>query len=102
MSGLVSTTAETLDREKQAYYEVQVEAYDNPTGDTDVERTSIAIVKVTISDVNDNAPTFTGEPYAFSCLPFFPLYPAPIRKVQLCFFLYRGFFLCRYLCDRRH
>ena len=57
-TGAVTTIA-TLDREQIDLYTITVTASDNGT----LSRSSSFIVNVTVTDVNDNAPVFQGEPY---------------------------------------
>ncbi|CAL1286590.1 unnamed protein product [Larinioides sclopetarius] len=52
----------TLDREKQAVYNLQITATDNPKGLANQRRTSIIVV-IKILDENDNAPKFNQEIY---------------------------------------
>ena len=57
------TTITTLDREQTDFYTITVIASDNGT----LSRLmSSFIVNVTVTDVNDNAPVFQGEPYGES------------------------------------
>ena len=57
------TTITTLDREQIDFYTITVTARDNGT----LSRLmSSFIVNVTVTDVNDNAPVFQGEPYGES------------------------------------
>ena len=60
-TGAVTTIA-TLDREQIDFYTITVTASDNGT----LSRSSSFIVNVTVTDVNDNAPVFQGEPYGES------------------------------------
>ncbi|XP_037672148.1 cadherin-5 isoform X2 [Choloepus didactylus] len=62
-SGRIFTTTNNLDREKQARYEVVVEARDAQglRGDS-----STATVLITLQDVNDNFPVFTQTKYIFT------------------------------------
>ncbi|XP_055941511.1 cadherin-23-like [Argiope bruennichi] len=52
----------TLDRERQATYNLQITATDNPRGLANQRRTSIIVV-IKILDENDNAPKFNQEIY---------------------------------------
>ena len=52
----------SLDREKQPSYTFTVIAADQPQGSEEQKRSS-ALVTVEVSDVNDNAPTFTQSSY---------------------------------------
>ncbi|XP_076988742.1 cadherin-5 [Tamandua tetradactyla] len=62
-SGLIFTTTNNLDREKQATYEVVVEARD-AEGLRGASGT--ATVLITLQDVNDNFPIFTQTKYTFT------------------------------------
>jgi hypothetical protein len=70
VSGVVTTTGAALDREVQAGYDIKVQAYDNGIKDSDGNSlpslTSIDVVSLTLSDINDNAPLFSEAEYAFS------------------------------------
>ena len=57
------TTSSTLDREQIDFYTITVSATDNGS----LRRLmSSFIVNVTVTDINDNAPVFLGEPYGES------------------------------------
>ncbi|XP_028907691.1 cadherin-5 [Ornithorhynchus anatinus] len=63
-TGLISTAVNDLDREKQSFYEIVVQAKDSPGlygGDS-----STATVKITLTDINDNFPKFTQTRYRFN------------------------------------
>ncbi|XP_004460971.2 cadherin-5 [Dasypus novemcinctus] len=62
-SGLIFTTINNLDREKQAKYEIVVEARDAQglRGDS-----GTATVLITLQDVNDNFPIFAQTKYVFT------------------------------------
>ncbi|KAM5133166.1 cadherin-5 isoform 1-T2 [Callospermophilus lateralis] len=62
-SGLIFTTTKNLDREKQARYEIVVEARDAQglQGES-----GTATVLITLQDVNDNFPIFTQTKYTFT------------------------------------
>ena len=52
----------SLDREKQTTYTFTVIATDQPQGSEEQKRSS-ALVTVEVSDINDNAPSFTQSSY---------------------------------------
>ena len=55
------TTAKTLDRETTSSYGLKVQGRDNGSP----SRSSIADLSITISDVNDNIPMFSKNPFKF-------------------------------------
>uniref|UniRef100_A0A8C4Y7K1 Cadherin-5 n=1 Tax=Gopherus evgoodei TaxID=1825980 RepID=A0A8C4Y7K1_9SAUR len=62
-SGVISTATADLDRENQSTYEIVVKAKDSPGlhgGDS-----STATVIITLSDINDNFPTFEQQSFHF-------------------------------------
>ncbi|XP_065272514.1 cadherin-5 [Emys orbicularis] len=62
-SGVISTATADLDRESQSTYEIVVKAKDSPGlhgGDS-----STATVIITLSDINDNFPTFKQQSFHF-------------------------------------
>ncbi|KAM7146507.1 cadherin-5 isoform 1-T2 [Macrochelys suwanniensis] len=62
-SGVISTATADLDRETQSTYEIVVKAKDSPGlhgGDS-----STATVIITLSDINDNFPTFKQQSFHF-------------------------------------
>uniref|UniRef100_A0A8C0IQ52 Cadherin-5 n=1 Tax=Chelonoidis abingdonii TaxID=106734 RepID=A0A8C0IQ52_CHEAB len=62
-SGVISTAIADLDRENQSTYEIVVKAKDSPGlhgGDS-----STATVIITLSDINDNFPTFEQQSFHF-------------------------------------
>ncbi|KAM9320567.1 protocadherin Fat 3 isoform 2-T2 [Gastrophryne carolinensis] len=58
-SGVIQTTGIPFDREKEEVYELVVEA----SRELDHLRVARVVVKVSIEDINDNAPVFVGLPY---------------------------------------
>ena len=58
-TGVVTTTS-TLDREQTDHYTLSVTATDNGSPN---KLMSSFIVNLTVTDINDNAPVFQGEPY---------------------------------------
>ncbi|XP_066592660.1 fat-like cadherin-related tumor suppressor homolog isoform X2 [Prorops nasuta] len=52
-----------LDRERQEEYELRIRARDNPNGPAEGSLHSDALVRVTVEDVNDNAPAFALASY---------------------------------------
>lgn len=64
-SGAVETTGKRFDREEKDNYELIVEAKSNERMDGNGENPRIAhgVVKITVSDENDNCPIFVNLPY---------------------------------------
>ncbi|XP_038617667.1 protocadherin Fat 3 isoform X2 [Tachyglossus aculeatus] len=58
-SGVIQTTGIPFDREEQELYELVVEA----SRELDRLRVARVVVRVTVEDINDNAPVFVGLPY---------------------------------------
>ena len=52
-----------LDREKQSGYTLKVVASDMPEGGPD-QRSTAAVVKIAVSDVNDSPPAFSNSRYS--------------------------------------
>ncbi|KAJ6666038.1 hypothetical protein lerEdw1_000942 [Lerista edwardsae] len=61
--GNILTAAPDLDREKQASYEIVVEAIDGQGLKS--EESGTATVRITLTDINDNSPTFTRGLFSF-------------------------------------
>ncbi|XP_069045127.1 cadherin-23 [Lepisosteus oculatus] len=68
-SGEITTTA-LLDREMKSEYILIVRAVDGGVGPT--QKTGIATVNITLLDINDNAPVWTGEPYEVNVVEMSP------------------------------
>lgn len=62
VTGVLSVSA-PLDRERQEMYELRIRATDNGGNHEQSALFSDAIVRVTIDDINDNAPTFSLSDY---------------------------------------
>jgi len=62
-SGII-TTAERLDREDKDAYTLQVIVNDRGVP----QRSDVAMVTIGVTDVNDNAPAFTGSTFSFNVL----------------------------------
>ncbi|XP_064628041.1 protocadherin Fat 4-like [Lineus longissimus] len=62
-SGNVTTTGKRLDREERMYYSFTVKVL---TANRIPQRTSYAVVSVTLEDINDHSPTFADPKYDFT------------------------------------
>lgn len=62
LTGVLSVSA-PLDRERQEVYELRIRATDNGGNHEQSALFSDAIVRVTVDDINDNAPTFSLNDY---------------------------------------
>ncbi|XP_048863831.1 cadherin-23 isoform X2 [Brienomyrus brachyistius] len=69
-SGEITTTA-LLDRELKSEYILIVRAVDGGVGP--LQKTGIATVNITLSDINDNAPVWRDEPYLVNVVEMSPV-----------------------------
>ncbi|MEE6499833.1 hypothetical protein FKM82_003606 [Ascaphus truei] len=63
-NGEIFTAVSNLDREKQSTYEIVVKARDSPGQNWGLSSTTSVII--TLSDINDNFPTFTQNKFIFN------------------------------------
>nr|XP_033796043.1 cadherin-5 isoform X2 [Geotrypetes seraphini] len=61
--GIISAAVNNLDREKQAKYQFTIMAKDTPKHEEGLSSTATVII--TVTDINDNLPTFTQNQYTF-------------------------------------
>jgi protocadherin Fat 1/2/3 len=77
-SGAMRTTGAPFDRERRESYAVVAEARDGRSP----PRVAHAVVRITIQDINDNAPVFLHQPY-FALVPVEAEVGSVVRKVTV-------------------